>query len=134
MDNNVEKGFTNFIEKSCNDLTKNIIGGFTSPIEKNITIIPNIINDAPLLGEVTTSYIIFGGYELSSPVFIIMIILLLLISLYIIYKLYNCFFSSKNNNFVSIKKINKNKKNNSDSESENDSDLESDLITDDNSN
>ena len=123
MNENVINTGTNFFEKSCNDITKNIIGGFTSPVEKAITnnmenisklipvSLPKIIEGSGPAKAIKTSYIILG-YEISSTVFIILMSILVISVLYMIYKLYKRVFSPKQNNFVSMSKFKPNHKQN----------------------
>ena len=117
MSGNIIKNCSNLIEQSCIEVTRDIIGGFASPVEKIITnnIDKVISNNLPLLeaGEIKTNYILFG-YELSSPVFIILMVVLLIIVLYIIFKLYKWLFSPQDNEIVTIKKFKNKKKDNSD--------------------
>ena len=71
MSGNIIKNCSNFIEQSCNEVTRDIIGGFISPVEKVITnniekVITNniekvIANNDPIFenSEVKTNYILF---------------------------------------------------------------------------
>ena len=116
MNENVINTGTNFFEKSCNDITKNIIGGFASPVENVITnnleniskvipvSLPKVIDIPSPAKAIKTSYIILG-YELSTTVFMILMSILVIAVLYIIYKLYKWMFASKPNNFVSMSKF-----------------------------
>lgn len=120
MNDNIVNNGSKFIEQSCNEITKNIMGGINSPIEKAIiNNLPNL-QKSPLLngGDTTKTSYIFLGYEMSSTVFIILMIILLIITLYVIYKLFKWMFSSNKNEFVSIKKYIKNRKYNTDSEND----------------
>ena len=129
MSGNILKNCSNFIEQSCNEVTRDIIGGFASPVEKVISnnvekLISNnvekvISNNVPVLenGIIKTNYILFG-YEMSSPVFILLVIVLLLIVLYIIFKLYKWLFAQQDNDIVTIKKFKNKKKDNSDDNDE----------------
>jgi hypothetical protein len=138
MNENIIKNSFNFIEQSCNDVTKNIIGGFTSPIEK--VILKNVENISKLSpipehifsGDdiVKTNYILFG-YEMSSTVFIILMTVLLLIVLYFIYKILKWFFVSPHNELVTMNKfspIKKNKPSHHNTDSDNSSDDSSDEL------
>ena len=128
MNDNIVNNGSKFIEKSCNEITKNIMGGFNSPVEKVIGF--NSPKTAPSLNSdntLKTSYI-FLGYEMSSTVFIILMVILLIITLYVIYKLFTWMFSSNKSEFVSIKKYVKNKKYNID---DNEEDNTTDDTTDD---
>ena len=129
MSGNIIKNCSNFIEQSCNEVTRDIIGGFISPVEKVITnniekVITNniekvIANNDPIFenSEVKTNYILFG-YEMSSPVFILLMVVLLIVVLYIIFKLYKWLFAPKDDEIVSIQKFkHSKKKNSSDNES-----------------
>jgi hypothetical protein len=126
MDGNIIKNCSNFIEKSCNDVTKNIIGGFTSPVDNTIKKnLEKIATGVLETNDVKTNYI-FLGYEMSTTVFIILMIVLLIITLYIIFKLYNWFFVSPTNELVTIKKYKKDNTSSVDILSENNEDDEND--------
>ena len=62
MSGNIIKNCSNFIEQSCNEVTRDIIGGFVSPVEKVITnnIEKVISNNDPIFenSEVKTNYIL----------------------------------------------------------------------------